>query len=649
MAKTYFFRFRKFIILILAVSLVIMGANIRNMKAEARTFHTPAELARLHDMLQSQPFDTNTYFATGGRCGGCHGHDPTQISLYTSWGEDVNIMDDWQGTMMANAAKDPLWRAKVSHEILVNPGIATEIQDKCTRCHAPTGRFESMYLGQPHYTMAMLATDTFGLDGVNCSACHQQQDTLMGNNFSGDLHYMQKHVYGPYDTIVSAVMEFFVGFTPSGSPHVKKSEFCASCHTLLTQTVDLSGNYTGGTFIEQATFHEWKNSVYRTDSLQCQHCHIPQINDPIKLATNYPFIPGRSPFGRHHLVGGNAFMLKLMQNNITQVGATCNPSNFDTTIARTTRQLRDSTLIMAVTQMNRTVDTVYYDVDLTNRCGHKFPSGYPSRIAWIQMVVTDPMGDTLYANGLQDVVGNLIGRDPGFEPHHDVCYTGNDVQIYEMVMGDVNNNPTTVLERADTCLKDNRICPKGFSASHPSYDSTKIIGIGNDPDFNYNGPTEGTGGDNVHYHIFLNGYSGQLNVTVKVYYSSVPRAWLNELFSYSSPEISSFNTMYNTADQTPMLVAQVDMNNTITNIDQHGNAVPQIEVYPNPTSDGKIHFTNWQTSGIQSVRVYDLQGKEVVSPIEGKEFTGELMLPRKGVYFVVLETRSGRVVKKVIY
>ncbi|HET6989851.1 MAG TPA: T9SS type A sorting domain-containing protein, partial [Bacteroidia bacterium] len=354
-----------------------------------------------------------------------------------------------------------------------------------------------------------------------------------------------------------------------------------------------------------------------------------------RLATDYPWVPARSPFGEHHLVGGNAFMLKLMSNNMTAIGATCNPSNFDTSIARTVRQLRDSTLNMYVTQTGRSVDTVYYDVDLRNRAGHKFPSGYPSRLAWIQMIVTDNLGDTIYKSGMQDAMGNIIGRDPGFEPHHDVCYTNNDVQIYEMVMGDVNNNPTTVLERADTCLKDNRLCPKGFSTSHPSYDTTKIVGIGNDPDFNYSGPTEGTGGDVVHYHVFLNGYGGPLNVSTKVYYMSVPRAWLNEMFSFSSPEINSFQSMFNAADQTPMLIAQVDMNNTMTSADQH-SAHPEISVYPNPTADGHITFTGYEKSNLLKIHVYDLSGKEVVPEIPAAQFTGTIDLPRRGVYLIAL-------------
>ena len=648
MIKNYFVRIKTGLVAVITIIVVMSMVSVIGNKTQALAFHTPEELTRLHDMMQSQPYDTNTFFATGGRCGGCHGHDPNQVSLITAGGTDVNFMDGWAGTMMANSAKDPFWRAKVSHEILANPSLQIAIEDNCTACHAPLGNATAHMFNQPNYSMASLATDTFGLDGVNCSACHQQKDTLQGSVFSGNLFYTQKIIYGPVVNPYSAPMQFFVEFTPEYSAHVSQSEFCASCHTLITQPVDFASVPIGGSFVEQATFHEWKNSSYSTNGVSCQHCHLPRINDSIKLATDYPFVPARSPFGQHVLVGGNAFMLKLMSNNMTAIGATCEPYNFDTTIARTIRYLRDSTLAMQVIQTGRSNDTVYYDVDLRNKAGHKFPSGFPSRIAWIQFVLTNNIGDTIYKSGLLDAMGDIVGRDPGFEPHHDVCYTNNDVQIYEMVNADVNNNPTTVLERAVYSLKDNRLCPTGFSMAHPSYDTTKIVGIGNDSDFNFSGPTEGTGADVVHYHIFINGYGGPLNISTKVYYSSVPRQWLSEMFSFSSPDITAFQGMFNGADHTPMLIAAVDMQNTITSADQYAENL-DFSIYPNPSLDGRLTLSGLEKTELINLRVYDLFGKEVVPVISAAQFSGTLNLPRRGVYLIVIETKTGRIVKRVLW
>ena len=45
----------------------------------------------------------------------------------------------------------------------------------------------------------------------------------------------------------------------------------------------------------------------------------------------------------------------------------------------------------------------------------------------------------------------------------------------EMVLGDVNANVTTVLERAKNSLKDNRIPPVGFLTNHAVFVIKKKI------------------------------------------------------------------------------------------------------------------------------------------------------------------------------
>lgn len=645
--KKFLLRHKSFCAL-LAIVAVSCGFSAMTWEtAAARTYHSDEERTRLHEMLQSLPVDTNAYFGGSGKCGGCHGHDPAGFAFYTYAGEDVNIADDWAGTMMANAARDPFWKAKVSHEILVNPALQTDIENTCTRCHSPIGRFTAEMDSTMPFTMQEMAQDSLAMDGVNCSACHQIKDTLMGNNFTGDLYYTKKHVFGPYMDPMTAVMEFFVGFEVSGSQHVVESELCGGCHSLITQSHDLSGNATGNSFFEQATYHEWKNSIYSPLDSSCQSCHIPRITDSIDIATNYPFLDGRSPFGKHHLVGGNVFMLRVLRQNMTSVGAYAQPSNFDTSIARTSRYLRNNTMDMNLQYINRVNDTAYYDVELTNKAGHKFPSGYPARIAWVEMIVIDDQNDTIFWSGEYDGDGNIVNRDPAFEPHRNIITSDDQVQIYEMVMGDVNANPTTVLERADTVLKDNRLAPKGFLNAHGSIDTMRIYGIGNDADFNFSGPTEGTGGDVVHFHIPMNGYTGPLLVRTKVWYHAVPRPWLDEMFAYNSTEIDSFRNFYNNADQAPSLVADAEIDDI--NLGTLAHAQQELHFYPNPTNNGIIYVNGWNRFDVQLIRVYDLAGREVVKPMDGDQFAGIITLPARGVYLVVMETPEGPVTRKVLW
>ncbi|MBK9017860.1 MAG: hypothetical protein IPM82_29595 [Saprospiraceae bacterium] len=100
----------------------------------------------------------------------------------------------------------------------------------------------------------------------------------------------------------------------------------------------------------------------------------------------------------------------------------------------------------------------------------------------------------------------VFGQNLTYEPHYQVINSPEQVQIYEMVMGDVNGNVTTVLERADHPIKDNRLPPLGFSKSHPTYDTVLVAGVDpSDTDFNHENGTEGSGTDVVFFHVPMNG------------------------------------------------------------------------------------------------------------------------------------------------
>ncbi|MBK6832153.1 MAG: hypothetical protein IPG92_16110 [Flavobacteriales bacterium] len=321
------------------------------------------------------PIIQGIYFFTAGRCEGCHGRDPDGLTSIDSQGRDVNVVNDWRSTMMGNSARDPFFRAKAEHEVLVNPQHQVEIENKCLSCHAPLGMHEEALLGHPPFTMAMLDTSQLGLDGVSCLSCHMQSETAAGSNFSGELQFDSARVYGPYsdDQINPAIMQSFVGFTPGFGGHIVNSKVCAGCHTLITETLDLDGNATGDQFVEQATYHEWLNSVYSATGTQCNTCHMPRLNEPILLAADYAFLNAQEPFGLHHLVGGNVHMLQLLKANKDTLDIPATDVQFDSTIVRTQRLLTERTLDARIMLADRTSDTIYYELLLENRAGHRFP------------------------------------------------------------------------------------------------------------------------------------------------------------------------------------------------------------------------------------------------------------------------------------
>lgn len=534
---------------ILALALIPIG-NTDN------EFHSAEELDyfKAHNMLV---IDTINIFPTSATCFGCHSYDSLGLASVDAQGNDVNVYDDWEATMMANSAKDPFWRAKVSHEVLVNPSHSEDLQTKCTSCHAPMGHYQAILRGHEHYTMDDLLQDTIGLDGVSCGACHMISADQNGELFSGEINFdTTKTIYGPYPVPFASPMTINTGFLPFFSEHIGDAGLCASCHTLITETVDLDGNYTGDTFVEQATYHEWLNSTYNTDNVTCQGCHMPQILDDIIISSNYQFLNDRSPFGLHELVGANTFMLKLMKENREALGIQASEANFDTTINTTLRMLQEQTMDMSVELLDLDVDSAYFAVELFNKAGHKFPSGYPSRRAFIEFIVLTENGDTLFQSGVLDQNYEVNGQDDYFEEHWEVITSEDQVQIYELVLGDVNNDLTTVLERSAVALKDNRLPPVGFSTLHEVYDTTLIVGNALfDENFNKENGEQGSAKDIVYYHIPLNEYNGNVSVSARVLYQSLPPKWMQEMFDESTPEIETFRTMYDNADQSAVVIA----------------------------------------------------------------------------------------------
>ncbi len=635
------------------VSLIAISEFLLSERNEGRAaqFHSASEMFFFQNHMQT-PIAAGEYFLHSINCKGCHGFDSLGIASVDMNGVDVNLYDDWQATMMANSAVDPLWRAKVSHEILVDPGHAVQLQNKCTSCHAPMGHFSALYKGFPNYNIAMLDTDSLGLNGVSCSGCHEIGTNNLGSVFSGVIPYDTSKVeFGPYQNPNAGPMQLYVGLTPTYSTHMGEGRFCSPCHTLITNTVDLQGNLTGGTFIEQATFHEWENSSAPGDNITCQKCHMPQVADSIVIASGILNLPPRAPFNRHKFTGANAFMVNLIRNNKSSIGINTPDVRFDSTLAAINRMLTQNTLAINLLLDSVTSDTAFLNLRLINKAGHKFPSGYPSRRAVVQLVALDQSNDTVFASGTFDSNYEVNGIDTAFEPHYNIISQEDQHQIYEMVMGDVNNNKTTVLERADTVLKDNRIPPEGFVSTSPVYDTVRIVGDAlNDPDFNKNiSGVEGNGRDNVHYHIPLAGFSGTIRMYARVYYQTVPPGWLKEMFSYSSAPIDSFRRMYNAADRSPLLIGEDSMYVFSTGV---GGIIRNdgLTVFPNPCSDGRIKIASLGTMKIRKVDVYAADGRFIQSfNFKNQPLIAEIDLKEaKGLCFLRIDTGRKTIIRKVI-
>jgi len=578
---------------------------------------------------QNLPTDTSTLFSGSGNCAQCH--SAGNAAFISTSGEDVSPSVTWRSTMMANSSKDPLWQAKVSAEVNANPALETIIEDKCNTCHTPMGRTEAIYHNLQYFSFEDALSDQLSLDGVSCTLCHQIQEHELGseNSFSGGYRIMDEHfIFGPYQSPTTMPMFNQVGYTPVYSNHINVSELCATCHTLFTPYVDNQGEI-GGYFPEQTPYLEWKNSVYSSTNIECQSCHMPTIEESMKISSRPMWLTTlRSPIWKHDFVGGNLLLHKIFREFRDEIEINASYDHLDSTSSKTLALLNEKTVNLSFAQ-EIFDDTLEISVKIENLTGHKFPTGFPSRLSWLHVLVKNQEDNTIFESGNWDENGEIIGVDEEFEPHHQTIRHENQVQIYQSLMQDVDGNVTYTLLRGSEYIKDNRIPPKGFRSDIENYEDIAIIGnANNDPDFNLNSTgLEGTGADEIVYKIPISELDQQFNVKVELRYQTVSPGFLNNLFSYSQNKVMTFKQYYNSIDVTPILIKSLSGNITKTNIKQNIKAVPQkyglMNNYPNPFNASTIIEYLIKAPSYHELYIYNINGRKVKTLYEGTCPAGE--------------------------
>lgn len=612
----------------------------------AEAYHSEAERIHFAQMQDSLPVQYNGLFAGSGRCVQCHGSDPEGIASVTFEGQDVNVVDDWSASIMGNSGRDPYWRAKVRESVLNNPDHQDVIEDKCSSCHAPLARFSSHILDGELYSMTNFDEDSLAIDGVSCLACHQQTPTS-GTQFSGEVEYETDPIaYGPFISPLISTMVEGSGYEPRASDHISKSEVCASCHTLITETIDLNGAYVGSQFVEQATYHEWLNSTYSVGEVttECQGCHMPDLGleQPVQLIAGFE-TPARVPFSLHHFRGVNTHMLSILKDNADELGVAASETALNESIDVTSAFLRNQSMTLSTEILDRTADTLIAKAYLTNLAGHKFPSGYPARRLFLNIQLTTEDGTTLFENGTWDSNYYLDNEDDGYEPHYDLIRNEGQVQIYEMVMGDVNGDYTSLLERGYNKLKDNRLVPQGFTSSHEAYDTTYIAGMALiDDDFNMQLGVEGSGTDELELRLPTLGSDEPLILTVNAYYQAIPPKFLDELFDFDDPLIETWQSMYDSSDKTPFLVR--------TASDETG---PYVGIQSQKEDKYHVFFSEASDELIikglpgATLEVYTANGKLLANSLMRERQTSISLAGSSGICLVVIERGESKEVHKV--
>jgi hypothetical protein len=318
----------------------------------------------------------------------------------------------------------------------------------------------------------------------------------------------------------------------AGNGFLQKSEFCGSCHDLTVPVLNHG-------MPEQRTYTEWKFSAYsqpnasttlgipvaleRTQAgeVRCQDCHMPKVRheyadnapasvnaDPL-LTGWFPYAKDRNDTGgtsKHTHAGANrdlGLMMKFLYPEPDQevIGVQTGPDvrvfpgmlstrdpMFDRNVRNAELSMADAVKVDIVSGPVETATPGVYEVQVrvTNRTGHRIPSGYPDgRRMWVALDVKDGTGASVYRSGLYDLAEARLFNDASGtfrraqSPVIDAANGQNAVMVYERVTcrdglvpgAPLNDGPPDGIcedEGSPVILNnrimfDNRIPPAGFT------------------------------------------------------------------------------------------------------------------------------------------------------------------------------------------
>jgi hypothetical protein len=495
-------------------------------------------------------------FHTADRCLACHN------GLTSSQGTDVSIGFDWRASIMANSSRDPYWQASARRETIDHPEVKARIEDECSVCHMPITRYEAKLQGKEGQIFAFLPFNQnsshlseLGQDGVTCSVCHQISNQKLGTkeSFNGGFvvdppRSKDDHPeYGPYQIQPGQqlIMQSSTGgFRPTYASHISDSTLCATCHTLYTEARG-TGGVVVGKLPEQMPYLEWLHSDY-ANKRSCQSCHMPEVQGQAPIAAVLGV--DRSGVRRHVFVGGNFFMQRLLNNYRDELSVEALPQELTNAAENTVRFLESQSAEIAIDRVHTEGGLLNADVVVKNLTGHKLPTAFPSRRAWLHFVVRDRTGRIVFESGAMSSDGSIIGNDNDFdpskyEPHYGRITSPDQVEIYESILGNSEGHVTTGLLDAIGYLKDNRLLPSGFDKSSADRDIAVVGAAAADPEF--------TGeGDRVQYSVSIANSEGPFQISAELWYQPIGYRWVHNLSGYKSSETDRMVQYYDSLSST---------------------------------------------------------------------------------------------------
>jgi hypothetical protein len=249
----------------------------------------------------------------------------------------------------------------------------------------------------------------------------------------------------------------------------------------------------------------------------------------------------RSGVREHTFAGGNFFVLGMLNRYRKELAVEALPPELDAAVASTMEMLAQAARVKLEPRPVQGGELAV-DVLVMNLTGHKLPTAYPSRRAWLHVTVRDGNGAVVFESGALLPTGRIVGNDNDddrtkYEPHYREVTREDEVQIYEPILKDRYGHVTTGLLSSIGYLKDNRLLPRGFDKATAGPDFAVIGDAASDPAFV-------GGSDRVRYRVDMRGAQAPFRVVAELWYQPIGFRWAHNLRLQPAVETNRFVRYY---------------------------------------------------------------------------------------------------------
>jgi hypothetical protein len=267
---------------------------------------------------------------------------------------------------------------------------------------------------------------------------------------------------------------------------------------------------------------------------------MPEIHGqvPITAVLGVP----REGAHQHTFVAANFFMLRMLNLYRKDLSVAALPTELTAQAEKTITFLQSQSARVSIPRVELVSDRLHVQVLVQNLTGHKMPTAYPSRRAWLHVTVRDARENKVFESGALHADGSIEGNDNDadparFEPHYREITSSDQVQIYEPILKDAAGRVTTGLLSAVGYLKDNRLLPSGFKKETAEPDIAVVGDAADDPNFT-------DAGSLVRYSVSTGNAQGPFHVEAELWYQPIGFRWAHNLSPYKAEEPQRFVGYY---------------------------------------------------------------------------------------------------------